>query len=184
MSLRPDDILHFLVGDSCTPSNFGAQLERLQFQLAPSTPDPFRARDDAEDHILEQAELIRFVDTFRTVKEFRPTTAKGDAYRTLVKLQRGDSSHRNQGEIAVDVLKAFQRWGTRSAERGLLAVYVTLRAICPKACAPIDTDVDRALQQFREGKVPRARTLAAEAYADSLLALSAQVSIWNKKVAR
>lgn len=181
MSVQSENILHFLVADSCSPSTLGAQLERLRFQMAPSTPDPFRARDDAESRILEQAELIRFLDTFRGVHEFRPTTVKGDGYRTLVKIQRGDPSHRNQGEIALEVLKAFQRWGIRSQERGLLAVYVSIRTIAPKICPDVPLDVDDALQMFRGGKAPRARTLAASAVADALLALNAQVQSWNKR---
>lgn len=173
MTIRIDDVLGFLVADTVTPSSFGAQLERLRFGLA-STPDPHQAREDAESNILRQAELLRAIDDFKAVSEFRPTSARGSGYNTLEKIQRATQPRQNQGAIALQILRAYQQWGTQSQERALVAVYGYVRSVAEKVIAPIPaTDAVAATQLFREGKAQRARTRAAEAYADALLALGA-----------
>lgn len=174
VSIQIDDILGFLVADTLTPSTMGAQLERLQFGLY-TTSDPFRARDDAESRILEQAEILRTMDSFAAVTEFRPATSKAQGYKTLERIQRCATNrpYPCQGAIALHVLKAYQRRATQSQERGLVEVYGVLRHIAPSATPTFDGDHDavQATQVFREGKASRARQLAAAAYADALLAL-------------
>jgi hypothetical protein len=166
-----DDVLHFLVARTCTPSSFGAQLDRLRLGFQP-TPDPFRARADAEDRMLAEAVVIRCVDTFSSKQEF----AKTSNYNVLQKIQ-GKCSKR-QGEIAVNILRQYQERGHQSTERALVAVYQYLSSIVP-ILAPPDNDSD-LLQSFRTGTAKRARNLACEAYADSLLALTQHVKAFNK----
>lgn len=168
--IRIDDILGFLVADTLTPSTMGAQLERLKFGLI-STPDPFQAREDAEARILENAELLRAVDEFRAVPEFYPTSSRSTKYKTLEKIQKGTTPRRTQGEIALNVLRSYQKWGTKSPEQALVTVYSYVRSIAPRVVPTLDTDTVKATQMFREGKARRSRDLAISAYADSLLAL-------------
>lgn len=184
MTIRTDDVLGFLVADTVTPSSFGAQLERLKYGLN-TTPDPHRARDDAEANILEQAELLRCIDDFKAVQEFRPATARADGYNTLEKIQRATSPRLSQGTIALNILRAYQQWGTQSSERALVAVYGYVRMVAHRVVAPIGaTDAVAATQLFREGKAKRARLRAANAYADALLALGSFLMKRSRKRTR
>jgi hypothetical protein len=172
MIVSVNDILDHLVARSAAPSTFGAQLDRLRFGTH-SAPDPFRARDDAENHMLEQASLLRCIADFEQRQEF------GSRYGTLERIQRG--ARLPQGYIAIGILRAYHEWSSQSEERGLVEVYRYI-ATHASAIAPGvpkgETDLHQA---FRTGKAKRARNLAAEAYADALLALQAHVSAANRK---
>lgn len=172
--IKIDDVLHFLVANTLTPSTLGAQLERIQFGLF-TTPDPFRARDDAELRILEQAELLRAVDQFTEVPQFTPPTARGLQFANLNRIQRGTSPQLCQGAIALNILRAYQQWSPtpNNQERALVAVYGYIRSINPKICPSFENDTNAVLaaQSFREDKAKRAKQLAAGAYADALVAL-------------
>lgn len=183
MRVTIEEILHFLVADTVTPSTMGAQLERLRFGLT-TTPDPFRSREDAEAHILEQAEILRTVDAFKAVQEFKPSTPKAAGYRTLDKIQRGTLPRLCQGTIALNALKVYQQWSPtpQNEARALVAVYGYVRSIAPRLTPPLsDHNVELATQAFREGKAKRAKALAADTLADSLLALGSFLQKRNKK---
>lgn len=181
--ISSEDILSFLVSEGLTPSSFGAQLDRMKFGLS-SSPDPFRARDEAEARIMEQAELLRTIEDFKAVPEFRPTTSRGSGYASLEKVQRAVPGRPCQGSIALAVIKAYQTWGVRSPERALVAVYALIRQVAPRLAPPLDGDVDDMVQSFREGKAGRARTLAVNVYADAILALGIWLSKRNKAKAK
>lgn len=182
MSIHVSDILDFLVGRSAAPSTMGAQLDRLRFGLH-STPDPFRARDEVEANLLHQAVLLRCIDDFSNRHEFTVTArgnkATGSGYKILDKIQR--STRRGQGEIAICILRAYHEWATQSQERGLLEIYNYLSSIAPEAVPTPPKNEPDLLQAFRTNAAKRARALACEAYADSLLALQNHVRIWNKQ---
>lgn len=180
MTVTVDALLGFLVADTLAPSTFGAQLERLQYGVS-STPDPFRARSDAEDTILEQAELIRCLDAFAAIREFRPATARSDGFKTIEKIQRGTHPVMNQGMIALGVIKAYEKWGRSKDMRALVAVFDYVRSIAPTKCPSLTRDVHEAVQLFREGRAARSQELAASAYADALLALSGHCRLWSRR---
>lgn len=172
-SVSTADVLDHLVGQSATPSNLGAQLERLRFGTH-SAPDPFRARDDAENHMLQQAALIRCIDDYAS-RQVLPVAA-----RAIEKVQK--EIHRDQGAIAVGVLRAYHEWATQSQQRGLVQVYRYIASIAPKlAPKPPESDGVELVQLFREGKAKRCANLAAECYADSLLGLIQHLQAWNKR---
>lgn len=183
MSVQVNDILHFLVGRSASPSTMGAQLDRLRFGIH-TTPDPFRAREEVESHLLQQAQLIRCIDSFAERDEFRinsPSTPGGQTYKLLEKLQK--AAKRGQGEIALGTLRAYHERCTSigmSQERGLLEVYNYLASIASSIVPAMPKGTTDPLQAFRVGEAKRARNMAAEAYADSLLALQNHVRIFNK----
>jgi hypothetical protein len=180
MSIRTDDVLHFLVSRSGAPSTFGAQLDRMRFGLQ-ATPDPFRARDDAEAAMLETAHLLRCIDEFTQKAEFRQAGVPS-AYKKLEKMQK--ASNLGQGFIAISVLRSYQEWATTSQERALVEVYRYLAKVAPDAVPnPPMTEPDLT-QAFRLGKARRCRDLAAEVYADSLLALGAFLNSFNRRKKR
>lgn len=184
MIIRTDDILGFLVADTCTPSTFGAQLDRLRWGLT-TAPDPHRAREEAESHILQQAELLRCMDDFKRVPEFRPSTTRSEGFKTLEKLQRVTSPRLCQGAIALNILRVYQRWGNAAPERGFVAVYGYVSSIAERIVPPIAaTDALEATQLFREGKAKRAHQMTTTAYADSLLALGSFLVKYAKKPTR
>lgn len=163
--IHMDEVMAHLVADTIVPSTFGAQLDRLKYGIH-GHADPVKARKDAEDHILEQAELIGVIDRFAKIDQFRP------AYKLLEKIQR--HARRPQGQIALGVMGAYQKWVTNAGnERGFLAVYAYLAKIAPSISPPVAPEFDKALQSFRDGSARQARDYAAGAYADSILALSA-----------
>lgn len=182
MSIQVSDVLDFLVARSMAPSTMGAQLDRMRDGIQ-SAPDPFRARDDVENHMLQQAELIRCIDDFTSRQEFSVTTrqrAAAAGYKVLEKFQK--STGRRQGEIGIGILRAYHEWSTQSTERGLLSVYQYLAIIAPSLVPPPPKNLDtNLLQAFRIGTAKRARNVACEAYADSLLALQNHVRVFNKK---
>lgn len=171
--IKVDDILHFLVSRSNAPSTMGAQLERLRFGLS-STPDPFRAREDIENHLLEQATIIRCHDQFAQRPEF------GEDYKALTRIQKATSPRLDQGYIAIGTLRAYHEWSSQSPERGLVEVYGFLQRIAHRIVPKLPQDAPSALQSFRENKAKRAKSLASEAYADSLLALQYHLRVYNK----
>lgn len=169
------DVLDHLVARSAAPSTLGAQLDRLKYGTH-SAPDPFRARDDAENHMIQQAGLLRCIAEFTARAEF---SAK---YATIEKLAKAAALP--QGYVAINVLRSYHEWCTcqqSSQERGLVAVYHYIHSIAgtivPEPPA-LDTDL---LQAFRTGKAKRARSIAAESYADGLIALSAHILVYNRK---
>lgn len=176
MSVQVADVLAFLVGRSAAPSSFGAQLSRLRDGLT-QTPDPFRARDDIENQLLTTAVVLRCMDDFYAKREFP------GPYKILTKLQDNGNSDRPQGAIALGILRAFQERSKGSEETGLVAVYNYLSVIAPEAVPPAPKNTE-LLQAFREGTAKRARHFAAEAYADSLLALGQHVKVFNRREAR
>lgn len=178
-TIKIDDILGFLVADTLTPSTMGAQLDRLRFGLV-TTPDPFQAREDAEARLLEHAELLRCIDQFKAVLEFRPVTSKAAGYKTLERIQRGTSPRLSQGAIALNILRVYQHWGSSRPHRALLAVFGYVRSIAPRMCPTLDLDLYEALQAFADGRAKRSHDLAASAYADALLALGSFLTKRNR----
>jgi len=169
-----DDILHHLVARSAAPSTMGAQLDRMRFGLS-SQPDPFQARDDAESRMMDQAALLRCMDHFATRQECRGKNAM--ECKMLARIQR--FTRMPQGAIALAVLRAYQEWRTYSDARALVAVYNYVRSIAP-AVTPNPPDGD-IYQAFRTGEAKKAVAFAAEAVADSLLALQQHVATWGKR---
>ncbi len=166
------DILDHLVARSGAPSTLGAQLERLRLGTY-STPDPFRAKTEAEDQMMEMATLLRCISDFEARKVL------DSRYGVLEKLQR--ESNLPQGYLALGILRAYQEWAPciqSSQERGLVAVY---QYIAPYLRNKVEIESDDLLQAFRTGKAKRARDRAAEAYADAMLCLSEHVVSWNRK---
>lgn len=174
MAVSIDSILHFLVARTSAPSSFGAQLDRLRFGVH-SQPDPFRARADVEDNMLAQAQLLRCLDEFTARQDF------GSLYKSLQKVQLKSSPKLDQGYIALGALRAYHEWCSQSQERGLVEVYRFLEKISPGYVPPPPDDEPDLLQAFRTNKAKRARSRAAEVYADALLALQAHTKSWNRK---
>lgn len=161
----------------------GAQLDRLRYGVS-ITPDPFTARDEVENHLLQQAGIIRCIDAFARRKEFDGESRHPKAiteYKALVKIQKHTFGFKPQGEIALGILRAYHERCTQSKERGLLEVYNYLRSIAPVAIPPPPKEIEDILQAFREGTAKRARSISCEAYADSLLGLQRHVRLWNNK---
>jgi hypothetical protein len=136
-------------------------------------PDPFRARADAENQMMEQAELLRCIDAFSTRDEFK------QGYAKLEKIQK--ACRLPQGHLAIAVLRAYHEWSTQSQERALVAVYRYLQTIAPGAIPTPPKNEDDLVQAFRTGKAKRSRDLSAEVYADALLALGSFLTVWNKR---
>ncbi len=184
MTVTVNDILHFLVARTGAQSSMGAQLERLKYGLQ-NEPDPFRSKNDAEEQMLNQACLLRCVSDFERRSEFgvppKTPQAASAGFKMLKKFQDATLPTRNQGQIALGILRAFQERSHGSDECGLVAVYKYLAVIAPKAVPSIPQGNEDLLQHFRQGTAKRARAVACEAYADSLLSLSYHVRIWNKK---
>lgn len=159
----------------------GAQLDRMRFGLA-TTPDPFRARDDAENQLLEQAALLRCIDDFALRQDFR--SYKVASISKLEKIQKATNPRLPQGYIALNVLRSYQEWSTNSQERALVAIYRYLSTITPDAIPTPPKGEEDLVQAFRLGKAKRARDLCAEIYADALLALGGHVTTWNRRKQR
>lgn len=176
-----EDVLDTLVSrGGYAPSSMGSQLERLASGITTS-PDPFRARDEAENTIMRNAQVLRVISDFTGRREFR------ERFETLKKLQRATHPQLDQGYIAFGTLRAYHERCTRSKERALVEVYHFLGTIAPDAVPgpPKQArDVDDLVQLFREGKAKRARALAAEAYADAYLALESHLRQVNRKTDR
>lgn len=184
MTVSVADVLDFLVSKSRAPSNFGAQLDRLRFGIQ-SDPDPFRARNDVEDHLLTQACLIRCVDDFSSRHEFSISTrqrkAADSGYKVLSKLQEKALTKRTpQGTIALGILRAYHERCLQNQDRGLVAIYGYLNAIAPEVM-PTCPGEGELVDLFRRPAGKKVRATACEAYADSLLALRNHVRVWNKK---
>ncbi len=169
------DILDHLVSNSAVPSNFGAQLTRLRDGISGSQ-DPFRARDEVENNLMQQATLIRCLDQF-AARPVLPIPRPA----IIEKIQR--ETHKNQGHIAVAILRSYHERATKSQERGLVEVYRTLFSMAPDVvpAPPECSDIADFVQMFREGKARRCRSFAAEAYADALLGLQQHCRIHNRK---
>lgn len=180
MAVRIDDVLHHLVARSAAPSSMGSQLDRLRTGTF-GRPDPFRSRDEAENQIMEQAQLLRCMSDFADRLEFRTATS---TFRALEKIQKRTNPKLNQGYIALAVLRAYQEWGTQSEARALVAVYAYIRSIAPDSVAPPPKNETDIIQAFRTGKAKRAREFSAEVYADALLALGTFLQTWNKRKQR
>lgn len=180
------DVLDHLVARAGAPSTMGAQLDRMRFGIQ-TAPDPFRARDDAENNLLRQAGLLRCVDDFAARHEFSVSTrqrvASAAGYKVLDRLQK--ATKRGQGEIALGVLRAYHERVTcsigQSQERGLLEVYRYIASLAPDDVPAPPKDTEDLLMAFRTGKAKRARNMACEAYADALLALQNHCRVWNKR---
>jgi len=174
MSVSVADVLDNLISVSAAPSTLGAQLDRLRLGTH-SAPDPFRARDDVENHLIQQAALIRCIDQF-TARQVLPIPRPA----IIEKIQK--ETHTDQGRIAVAVLRAYHERSTRSQERGMVEVYRLLARMAPETTPPSPTeDTLDLVQLFREGKARRCRAFSCEAYADSLLGLQQHVRIWARK---
>ena len=171
MTVTVSDILDYLVAVTAAPSTFGAQLEKIKYGIE-SKPDPWRARDETEQHLIEQAGIIRCLDAFQAKREFSMSV------KVLEKIQI--ATHYDQGALAVGIMRAYHERSTQSQERGLLAVYQFLATIAPAVVPLPPKGTEDLLQSFREGSAKRARSISAEAYADSLLALQNHVRHWNK----
>lgn len=156
----------------------GAQLDRLRYGTS-SPPDPFRAQSEAEDRMIQEATLLRCISTFGARQELR--TNASTPYRTLEKIQRAASTNTPQGLIAIEILRSYQEWSTKSQERGLTAIYQYLTRVAPSIvpALPSSTD-DDLVTLFRKGKAKRARDFAAEAYADALLSLGGFLHTYNR----
>lgn len=188
--IHVQDILdHLVTRYASAPSTMGAQLERMRYGVH-STPDPHRARAEAEDHMLKQANLLRCIEAFETRQEFfsgvsvrgRGASSAG-GYKILEKIQK--ATKKGQGAIAMGILRAYHERVTctrgQSQERGLVEVYNFLASIAPDAVPkPTKSAEADLLQAFRSGTLKRAHELACEGYADALLALRQHVEIWNR----
>lgn len=168
MSVSVADVLDFLVSPGATPSNLGAQLERLRDGTT-GIQDPFRSRDEVETGMIRMANLIRCIDRFEERPELNP---RGKRIQEV-------SQGRNEGAMALGVLRAYHEWSSSSQERGLVEVYKFLARTAPRSVPNPPKDSRGLLQDFREGKAKRCRFLAAEAYADALIALQQHVRIYN-----
>ncbi len=174
MTVQIADVLDALVATTYAPSNFGAQLARLRDGLS-GCQDPFRARDQVEENLMQHAEVIRCTDAFgarAVLGIYRPAV--------IEKIQK--ESKYDQGRIALAILRAYHERSTSSQERGFAEVYRVLSRIAPKLSPdPPTLDLVDLVQAFREGKARRCRNFAAEAYADALLGLSHHVRAFNKR---
>ncbi len=166
------DFLDFLVSKGGTPSNLGAQLERLRDGTT-GMQDPFRARDEVETGLIKTATLIRCIDEFTERKELSPKGQKIEQVNKHVRC--------NEGALAMGVLRAYHEWSSSSQERGLVEIYRFLAKVAPSFVPPLPVNSHDLLQDFREGKAKRCRFLAAECYADALIAVQTHVRIFNAK---
>ncbi len=171
MSVSVHDILDFLVSRGGTPSNLGAQLERLRDGTT-GTSDPFRAREEVETGMIKLAGIIRCVDAFEARDTLSP---KGQAIEKINKHVRIA-----EGSIALGVLRAYHERPS-SPERGLVEIYRFLARIAPRGVPTVPKECDDLLQAFRDGDAKRCRFIAAEAYADALLALQYHVRVYDKR---
>ncbi len=172
MSISTADVLDFLVSRGGTPSNLGAQLERLRDGTT-GIQDPFRSRDEIESNMIRMANLIRCIDEF----EARPVLSpRGEKTKDLNKYAR-----RDEGSIALGVLRAYHEWASSSPERGLVEIYRFLAKIAPNGVPAPPKDSHDLLQDFRESKAKRCRFLAAEMYADALLAMQYHIRVYNDR---
>lgn len=190
MSLIPnvrlslEDALGLLSTRTMSPSTLGAQIERMQeraelgpmppdyngIKPKPSTPDAVKAQADAENRMLRDAGVIRCLDAFACVERFKGA-------ENLKRVQRAVKAP--QGAIATQCLRVYEPWRLLSQERALAAVYAWASVLLPDMFPPVKHD-DLA-QGFREGKSTKARTKAADLYADCYLALAEHVVLWNRK---
>lgn len=165
------DILDFLVSRGGTPSNLGAQLERLRDGTT-GTQDPFRARDEVETGMMRLATIIRCVDEFGQRSELNP---KGQAIEKVNRF-----AQLPEGAVALGVLRAYHERPS-SPERGLVEIYRFLARIAPRGVPSIPKECDDLLQAFRDGNAKRCRFVAAETYADALLGLQYHVRLFDKR---
>jgi len=165
------DILDFLVSRGGTPSNLGAQLERLRDGTT-GTQDPFRARDEVETSMMRMATIIRCVDEFGQRPELSP---KGQAIEKVNRF-----AQLPEGAVALGVLRAYHERPS-SPERGLVEIYRFLARIAPRGVPSIPKECDDLLQAFRDGIAKRCRFVAAETYADALLGLQYHVRLFDKR---
>ncbi len=126
-----------------------------------------------------QATILRCLGAFTERPEFSNTIrrriTKEPGYSALEKLQK--ASGHNQGYIATGILRAYHARSTVSQERGLVEVYAFITKIAPALASPLPDDV---VMSFRTGTAKKARSLAADAYGDSLLALQSFTRNWNR----
>jgi len=161
MSVSVADVLDNLISVSAAPSTLGAQLDRLRLGTH-SAPDPFRARDDVENHLIQQAALIRCIDQF-TARQVLPIPRPA----IIEKIQK--ETHTDQGRIAVSVLRAYHERSTRSQERGMVEVYRLLARMAPETTPPSPTedsaDLAKQLVDLLEDPQRRSSLRAAAAAA-------------------
>jgi hypothetical protein len=133
-----------------------------------------RAQSHAEDKLLSEAPLYTFL------LDFAKRDAFGLEYKTLHKIQLKSNPRLAQGYIASGILRAYHERCTSSGEqRALVAVYEYIAKIAPRILPKLPAGEKDFLQAFRSGKAPRAHDLAAQAYADALLALKDHVRLRN-----
>jgi hypothetical protein len=171
VSICVADVLDFLVSKGATPSNLGAQLERMRDGTT-SGQDPFRARDEVEAGMMRLANVIRCVDEFECRPELSP---RGQAIEKINKHVQIE-----EGRIALGVLRAYHERPS-SPERGLVEIYKFLARIAPRAVPSIPKECEDLLQAFRDGDAKRCRFVAAETYADALLGLQSHVRIYDRR---
>jgi len=165
------DVLDFLVSRGGTPSNLGAQLERMRDGTT-GTQDPFRARDEVETSMLRMATIIRCVDEFEARLELSPKGQQIEKINRFAQLP--------EGRVALGVLRAYHERPS-SPERGLVEIYRFLAKIAPRGVPSVPKECDDLLQAFRDGNAKRCRFAAAEAYADALLGLQYHVRLFDKR---
>ncbi len=171
MGVTVHDVLDFLVSRGATPSNLGAQLERLRDGTT-GTQDPFRARDEVESSMLRLATIIRCVDEFGDRMELSPKGQQIEKINRFAQLP--------EGAVALGILRAYHERPS-SPERGLVEIYRFLARIAPRGVPTIPKECDDLLQAFRDGHAKRCRFAAAEAYADALLGLQYHVRLFDKR---
>lgn len=181
-----NDILDFLVAKSAAPSNFGAQLDRLKYGVQLQA-DPHRQRAEVEDHLLQQAVLLRCIDTFAGRQEFSVSTrqrkAADSGYKAISKIQESAKLY-PQGQIALQILRAYHERARKGAEDpGLVAIYYYVSKIAPEMAPPLPAlkSGEDLATAFKAGHAKRVRSFVCEAYADALLALTEHVRVFNKK---
>lgn len=187
--IHVNDVLDFLVSRSAAPSSFGAQLDRLRYGVQLQS-DPHRQRNEVEDHLLNQAVLLRCIDRFAERQEFSVSTRQrksADAgYKALTKIHESNRTL-SQGFIALSVLRAYQERAKKGAEEpGIVAVYNYIVSIAPDAAPPVPMPKNGKdlAETFRAGQAKRARAFACEAWADARLALEEHVRVFNKAEAK
>jgi hypothetical protein len=166
-----DEALGVLSARTCSPSTMGAQLDVVEQGTKGSRIDPFEAQEKAENRIMRDISAIRCLDAL-AASRVRPDLLN------LEQLQR-ITGERIGGRLVVQCLRAFEEWRNESQERALVAVYMWANGKTPvRFPIPKHQEVDLA-QAFRAGKTPRAKSMAADLYADCYLVLAEWIPAWN-----
>lgn len=169
---------HYTTSYSHTPSALGAQLEGLSSETSPSSALSSDSIEEIQS-MLHLAEVYRCADALLALGP--PVQGKwGCIYPALAKARdaaRSEGKYLPMGYLVVDLLRAYQKFGVRDPNRGLMHVYWALNSYCQKAYP---------LPEFGQGtelmvKQPKLAAVASSAYADALLAAAKHAERWNAR---